>query len=205
MNEVLARRFAEIGARLEIDVESSPWGLSVDVRGDTFAIRLPTSETPTRLDVIDVDRASRQLLLLVRDGDAKSKFLCGHDERHWFVAAVPNSERGVIGVATAKLALQPKRVRGVPHVRQGEWFFVPEPTLRVENWFVLRNEPIRRVNGTPHIVQSVFRRGGRYPAVFGQGTVRHPDHTTITLQGWHRVLLNTEHQGGAVRHVAFLD
>jgi hypothetical protein len=25
--------------------------------------------------------------------EEKSKFLCGHDERHWFVAAIPSSER----------------------------------------------------------------------------------------------------------------
>lgn len=52
------------------------------------------------------------LLLLVRDGAEKSKFLFGHDERHWFVAAIPESARGVSGVATAMGALQPDAVRG---------------------------------------------------------------------------------------------
>jgi len=31
------------------------------------------------------------------------------------------------------------------------------------------------------------------------------DHATITLQGWHRVLMNTEGQSKAMRNVAFLD
>ena len=61
--------------------------------------------------MVDVDRRGRHLLLLVRDGGEKSKFLCGHDERHWFVAAVPEDARGVAGVATAKVALQPEDVR----------------------------------------------------------------------------------------------
>ena len=41
----------------------------------------------------------------------KQKFLCGHDERHWFVAAVPEDARGVTGVVAAKAALQPALVR----------------------------------------------------------------------------------------------
>lgn len=45
----------------------------------------------------------------------------------------------------------------------------------------------------------------RGAAVYGKGTVRHPDHATITLRGWHRVLMNTENQAQAMRHVAFLD
>ena len=33
----------------------------------------------------------------------------------------------------------------------------------------------------------------------------HADHKTITLHGWHRVLMNTENQSRAMRNVAFLD
>jgi hypothetical protein len=45
----------------------------------------------------------------------------------------------------------------------------------------------------------------RDPELFARGTVRHPDHATITLHGWHRVVMNTEHQSSAMRHVVFLD
>ena len=34
-------------------------------------------------------RNDRHLLLLVKTPVAKDRFLCGHDEREWFVAAVP--------------------------------------------------------------------------------------------------------------------
>jgi hypothetical protein len=40
-------------------------------------------------------------------GGEKNTFLCGHDEKHWFVAAVPEAARGVNGVATAKAAPRP--------------------------------------------------------------------------------------------------
>jgi len=55
------------------------------------------------------------------------------------------------------------------------------------------------------------KRGGgwsrmvRDPELFARGTVRHPDHATIELRGWHRVVMNTEQGARAMRHVAFLD
>jgi hypothetical protein len=43
------------------------------------------------------------------------------------------------------------------------------------------------------------------PSQYAKGSVRHPDHNTIVLHGWHRVLMNTEQGARAMRHVAFLD
>jgi hypothetical protein len=45
----------------------------------------------------------------------------------------------------------------------------------------------------------------RNPEVFVRGRIRHPDHQVITLHCWHSVLMNTESQARAMRHVAFLD
>jgi hypothetical protein len=45
----------------------------------------------------------------------------------------------------------------------------------------------------------------RDPEVYAKGTVRHPDHATVHLAGWHRVLMNTEQGARAMRIVAFLD
>jgi hypothetical protein len=45
----------------------------------------------------------------------------------------------------------------------------------------------------------------RDPEVYAKGTVRHPDHATVHLAGWHRVLMNTEQQARAMRHVVFID
>ena len=45
----------------------------------------------------------------------------------------------------------------------------------------------------------------RDPELYAKGSVRHPDHNTIVLPYWHRVLMNTEQRARAMRHVAFLD
>jgi hypothetical protein len=252
-SELLLRRFAAIGAQL--DVTPGPWrgAASLDVRDERFVLGFAGSGEPSDAEVVQVAPADRHLLLLVRSAGAKSRFLCGHDERHWFVAAVPETARGVTGVRTAKAALQPPAVaelaarlpqrrrfrrRTPAFVRQGEWFFVPEPGLRVRDAWVLRNEPVARAGGTPHILREAYRRGGetvyvhagrtnvlspsqyaklspakrrhwvarvRNPELFARGTVRHPDHATVALPGWHRVLMNTEHEALAMRHVVFID
>jgi len=43
----------------------------------------------------------------------------------------------------------------------------------------------------------------RDAAVYVRGEVRHPDHETITLNGWHRVLMNTENRSSVLRYLAF--
>ncbi len=92
--EVLERRFAAIGARLNV-VGAPAGALRIDVgsdaRGEFFDVRFAGSGRPVELEVVDVNRTDRHLLLLVRDGEEKSKFLCGHDERHWFVAGASGS------------------------------------------------------------------------------------------------------------------
>jgi hypothetical protein len=258
-NEVLQRRFATIGARVKVENALAGAAPRIDVRvdrrGEYFELRFDGARG-AEAEVVDVRPDDRHLLLLLRaDGD-KSKFLCGHDERHWFVAAVPEEARGVTGVATAMAALQPEEVRSAAtrlrrpqdrlrrrngaYVRQGEWFFVPEPGLGVHEALVLRDEPLSRGRGTPHVLELAYRRGGqlvyvnhrnpggiteaqfgrltreqqrrggwsrmvRDPELFARGAIRHPDHATIVLREWHRVLMNTEQQASAMRLVAFLD
>jgi hypothetical protein len=185
----------------------------------------------------------------------RAKFLCGHDERHWFVAAIPEAARGVTGVVAAKVALQPPAVRDLierrrpkdpfrrrnaAYLRQGEWFFVPAVGIHPPAALVLGDEPLTRGRGNLHVMEFAYRRGGevvyvsrlyptglsqarferlpererknqswqqflRDPEVYAKGAVRHPDHATIRLAGWHRVLMNTEQGARAMRHVAFID
>ena len=259
MHEVLERRFAAMGARLS--VAKRPWHGSprIDVlsdrRGEYFDITFAGAADEVGLEVIDVRPRDRHLLLLARSAGEKSKFLLGHDERHWFVAAVPETALGVTGVTTAKLALQPADVRtaldrtrpkdpfsrrNAAFVRQGEWFFVPAPRLGVDDAITLRNEPLTRGRGKAHVLQFAWRTGGtavyvnwrhptgiseiqfqrltpqqrrsgswarlvRDPEVYAKGTVRHPDHATVELSTWHRVLMNTEHGARAMQHVVFID
>ena len=48
----------------------------------------------------------------------------------------------------------------------------------------------------------VMRRNSE---VYVKGRIRHPDHQTLVLPDWHRVVMNTENQSRAMQHVAFLD
>ena len=260
-------KFARIGARLKV-ADRPSWRsrtsgvISLDVqadrRGEFFEIVRPAG-SEAEVAVLDVQPADRHLLLLVREGKDKSKFLCGHDERHWFVAGVP--EAAPVGtVGQAKEALKPAEVqtaqarqglrakargrrKNSAYVRQGEWFFLPVADVAVDERLVLRDEPLTRGDGgKPHRAEFCYRTGGetvyvcprhpagvteaeykvvlagspqakrwgwramrRDPAVYVRGRVRHADHATITLRGWHRVLLNTEGLSRAMRNVAFLD
>lgn len=260
----IERHFAAIGARAKlrpVDLRPASSNFSIDVRrddeGEFFDIAGGDRST-VDLSVVDVQPRLRHLLLMSRDDAANHKFLCGHDERHWFVAAVP--ERAAAStVRTAFEALRPRAVRFLldrlhvkpqkrnrrrneAFVRQGEWFFLPTPRFQPEPLLVLRNEPLRRGAGKPHMCEELVRHGGelvyvsvehpqgltaaqhvrllnrrpelrnlhwvaqrRNPMVFVRGRVRHADHKTIVLDGWHQVLMNTETESQAMRHVAFID
>jgi hypothetical protein len=172
---VLTRQFEEMGARVsftERDVEEQAFysrqrGMrrmsdrniptTVDIKRGKFQIDVGPDSS---IYVVDLDEAGRHLLLSViqKNGHIKdhSKFLCGHDERNWFVAGVPATFRTANGrpkavttVNEAKQALKPKelievetkakakgktlhcrhrRLDGFGRLhRQGEFFFVPAP------------------------------------------------------------------------------
>ena len=63
----------------------------------------------------------------------------------------------------------------------------------------------RLLEGRPQAKNWGWRVMQRNAEVYVRGRVRHADHRTITLHGWHRVLMNTENQSRAMRNVAFLD
>src|SRR5882724_9912272 len=186
-------RFAAMGARLKMREIASRWqkgnrkwidpvDYAVDIRrdrdGEFFELRVPTHLSETvEVTILQSEPKQHHLLLLIRKTDEKpqlDRFLCGHDEREWFVAAVPG---GASSVRQAMDALQPAPVRQAlasnkvstnkryarknrVFRRQGEWFFVSEPSLVVDDKLVLRNEPLRRGAGKPHVVEQLFRSGG---------------------------------------------
>ncbi|HEY9715432.1 MAG TPA: hypothetical protein V6C72_18305 [Chroococcales cyanobacterium] len=238
------------GVPVSLDVTTNKRG------GESFLIRVRQDLARVDLTVLEVRKDERHLVLLAkhfdRDGrpTGKEHFLCGHDERHFFVALV----QPVSTVTAAKDSLKPDTIKeSEAHLsaakrnrrktdgfkRQGEWFFVPAE-VDLERVVVRKNEPLRRGNRSKaHIAQFAVRKGGesvkvcsRYPnglnateykelldsdpsaaywgwsdmvrdaEVFVKGTVRHPDHATIKLDGWHRVFMNSERVSEAV---AFLD
>ncbi|HZL89357.1 MAG TPA: hypothetical protein VFB96_13410 [Pirellulaceae bacterium] len=262
---LIVRHFARIGARALVRVQAPvrrESGVVIDVRrdreGEFFDLDIASGLT-LEVSVVDIRPDLRHLLLMSRVGNDRHKFLCGHDERHWFVAAVPERE-AASSVQTAFEALKPAAVRqrqdllrvkprkrnrrrNGAFIRQGEWFFVPaSASFQPNAKLMLRNEPISRGRGKPHYCEELVRTGGelvyvsirhpqglteeeyrqlirneprlrslhwiaqrRNPEVFVRGKVRHADHKTIILIGWHQVLMNTETQAAAMRHVAFID
>jgi hypothetical protein len=110
-NQLLLRRFEDIGARAKLVRVFSPRiDVRVDRRGEYFELGvLGVRDADVR--VLNTDNVDRALLLFVGHGCEKSKFLCGFDERHWFVAAIPEAASNVWDVDSAKDALQPPAVR----------------------------------------------------------------------------------------------
>ena len=278
MGSNLEKYFLQIGARVKV-VEATPaprgWR-RVDSRGEDLRIVLDIKRdklgsffevrtltgAKQELLVLNTQPREKHLLLLSRQFDqtgnvqAKQKFLCGQDEGHWFVAAIPEDEP-VSTVAGAQIALKPEAVRlreealgvrrkhgfrrrNAAFVRQGEWFFIPVKTVAADRLRLLRNEPLSRGHGSkPHRAELCYRIGGetvyvssKYPAgltateynalpenerkhgfrmmkrdaeVYVRGEIAHPDHKTVYLQNWHRVLMNTENRSMAMRFLAFLD
>jgi hypothetical protein len=270
--EALTRQFARIGANLEIAELPSVRGrngashYSLDIREEgrnefyLLEVAKPAIET-LDFQVLNTRTDLRHLVLLARNeadmAAPKDKFLCGHDERHWFVAALPVAA-AVTDVNSAMQALKPREAvwsqrrnavankdlnkrHNAGFIRQGEWFFIPIDRFSVDAMDVVRkDEPISRGAGSkPHIVSELVRRGGELvyvnrrtrvsltamqfqnrvregriknaaewvdqrmtTEVYVRGKVRHADHKTIELKGWHRVAMNAEPNSNNVR---FLD
>src|SRR5687767_11853664 len=98
MGNPIREKFEKLGARAQVivDPDSAEFVVNVlrDKHGEYFQVRHGDRASVTVLDVRPKDR---HLLLMARTGErtedvSRSKFLCGHDERHWFVAAVPESQ-----------------------------------------------------------------------------------------------------------------
>ncbi len=242
--ESLRRHFSRMGVRVLVrgpgprQQEKIRINVERDRSGEFFDIRSEEGVVP---EILDVQPSIRHLVLMVRDGSLKNKFLLGHDERHWFAAAVPGDS--VRDVRTAIASLRPEEIEGRRAIRQGEWFFVPEPGVSEKGAVIHRNEPLSRgVGSKPHICSEMMRRGGvtvmvcrQYPTgvsyaeyerliatdhratsyawrrmtrdaeVYARGEVRHRDHKTIDLVGWHRVYMNRERFARHAQQIAFLD
>ena len=150
--DFISPKFDLIGARVKIRyARPSIWerfakdsDFKVDVRrgkkGEYFEIVIKDDNDDIELNVLNVDKAIKHLLLMVRNGQEKTKILCGHDEREWFTSQVNASSTTV---KTAMDALKPSAVRAAQKkagvktknwncrhnegfIRQGEWFFVKQ-------------------------------------------------------------------------------
>lgn len=184
--DVLEKKFSEMGARVKLREPGRSSSFSIDILNDEegpyFDVQ---AEKRLEMQVLDLKKKDRHLLLMTKDGDIKSKYLCGHDERHWFTCSIPESA-GVSTVDSAKEALKPKELRDIEKKeglrpknahkrkrllksgkkiqRQGEFMFVPEPGFSPDKGslsIVLKKEPMRRGDRSkPHYAEYLYRTGG---------------------------------------------
>jgi len=188
--EMLKNKFSQLGAPCDIqkiNVARSRFnvrseGFSIDVKGknkeEKFEILIDGKDAPA-INVLDVQPELRHLLLMVERLGVKSKMLCGHDERHWFVS--PIGDRKVSTVVQAIENLKPSQVTKLQHgvklskriknthknktsngkiIRQGEWFFIPT-SFQPNPKMVLKNEPLQRsARNKPHMCEELYRSGG---------------------------------------------
>ena len=190
MVTTLEKHFAAIGARLDVchEPDASDYGFDVvrGRRGEYFELRGSRLDT---LFVQHVDKGTRHILVCgLERSDPRtarmngrrarqaarplaSRFLCGYDERHWFVAGIGDP---VTTVRDAKLSLAPAGIREAVarerhrdrrhnglFTRQGEWFFVPAKLPALAGWTPIhRNEPITRGRGKAHWCEELVRHSG---------------------------------------------
>lgn len=187
--DFIKKKFEKMGARVSFLKSSKRnrtlvFPIEIDVlrdsEGEFFSVVLDDERNDYSLQVLDIDPKERQLLLMCNEKDSKGKplkYLCGHDERQWYIATIPESA-GAKSIKDAMEALKPFKVRDSQNqkrvklkkrnkrknetfIRQGEWFFVPVQNLFVDPVLILKNEPISRGFGSsPHIVEELYRIGG---------------------------------------------
>jgi hypothetical protein len=220
-----------------------------DRKGEHFELAVEKG-ADVRFNVLNLVPKERHMVLMAATptfnrvgqklGESVTRMLLGHDERHWFISGIDGN---ATTVRDAKQSMKPTDVReaeqglsarhrdrrrNAARLRQGEWFFIPDPNfvLAKSDWKnpILKNEPISRGRGSkPHMCEQLYRFGGdtvyvrgeavispaeyerlephqqrgfnqmkRNATVYARGSVKHADHKTIFLNGWHKVLLNKE-------------
>lgn len=191
----LLRHFARIGTVAKIRSGDRWTGFSLGIervgRLERYVIR---AADDVDVAVVDVQPRDRHLLLMIKNpGEPdlpNSKYLCGHDERHYFAAIIPEVA-GATTVETAKQALKPKEIlrlearlgiksrnvhsrrrrlgHGVKIYRQGEFMFVPAPDfVPAQPLGILHDEKMTRSSildswnrgGNPHIAKELYSEEG---------------------------------------------
>lgn len=197
--KTIETKFEEMGARIKINRLKFGNDPIVDIKkdrkGEFFDLSIPVDYEDSQIQILDCKPSDRHLLMMFREPtmpghpDRKTKLLCGHDERHWFVAATNDRASNVV---QAKEYLKPSIIREMQDnkgergkernnrknstfKRQGEWFFVPAPELKVNSKLILKNEPLRRnMRSKSHFMEFAYRSGG-------ESVWTHPIHAPVGI------------------------
>jgi hypothetical protein len=155
-----------------------------------------------------LDESPQRFLLERWTPEVDRRYLCGRDDIHLFVAQVKEAAT----VAEAHASLKPEAVekaRPGSVLRQGEWFFLEpshEERARLDRYLrdfghAVQMKASLGSGGRPHLADFAVRidhrvrsqnREYRRPEVFARGNVVHPDHRSLSLLTWRKVLRNNE-------------
>lgn len=154
-------------------------------------------------------------------------YLLGVDERQLFIAELPKAVTSVAeahrSLKSNTVTFAEGRAGGKT-LRQGEWFFVEATEEEKESISrAIKNNKLSvvskgnigrltgaRPGGKAHIAQEAVVVGGgprlahdfsvrARPEVFVRGNISHPDHATVHLHQWRRVLKNAEKENDSNR------
>lgn len=227
-------------------VQLSPPPLAIDIiegKKESFELRIAADMIDKiDLQVLECVPEQRHLVLLAKVPErvriparefmkrpertetriSKMHFLCGHDERHWFVAGVQPCST----VREAKTSLKPIEVRELESksglraskahkrhneawIRQGEWFFVASPDLVVNPLTIRKEEPITRGSGRnggkPHTAQFAVRAGGELVYTKGATVLTEKQYKALELkdQAYYKQMMRNPqlYVKGTVRHL----
>lgn len=191
--EALTKALQMIGARLKVTQRRAGvplrFNVGTDRQGEFFTLSVNEESVDADVRVLAADQVLAQALIMVVTKDEsgkpqKEKLLLGHDERHWFVAGVPEKARNIkdafrllkpeaARLSQERAGVDGKKVdrrRNKGFIRQGEWFFVPVQFEPDKKTIVHKNEPIQRgPRSTPHVVEKLVRFGGQQVFILNGG------------------------------------
>nr|MDO8084385.1 hypothetical protein [Candidatus Sigynarchaeum springense]MDO8118360.1 hypothetical protein [Candidatus Sigynarchaeota archaeon] len=126
--------------------------------------------------------------------------LAGMDQSHLFIAELPRGGKPANTVKDAHRVLKPdlvhQRARETSRIkRQGEWFFIPVTPEEMAKIDEHRQNVVRkagiggRAGSHAHVAEELLEIDDM---TFVRGSIRHPDHRPMELNGWFRVARNAE-------------
>jgi hypothetical protein len=208
------KKFLSRGASWLVDwiAETKP-----TVLGRNNGTRFPSTRAAT---FDDFRWDGRQLWVKTRTPSAVRHFLMGVDERQLFMCQLPRPassvKQAMESLKSPTVILAEGKQLGRT-LRQGEWFLLNptsdeeavlksylKGTLAVVHKKANVGQYAGRRSGKPHVAEElveirdaeqVLEHGFRVrsrPAVFIRGALRHPDHETLKLGAWRKVILNNE-------------
>jgi hypothetical protein len=213
METTVIKKFEEIGAKVQInELTERPMrprernNFSIDIRNGVFL--LSKSEN-TELQILDIDKKGRHLLLLAKIKDEnlpetlrnqnaqKQRYLCGHDERDWFTCGIPNVVKTIF---EAKEELKPKelrnlesngavktknkqkrhrKVKGIGKVHRQGEFMFIPTVWSPGKDAIVFKNEPMSQNGRPHVAGEVVRFGGRIVYVRGNNILEEDQFKTL--------------------------